>query len=252
MLNSAVELPTGADRRQIGPLSVLAVHRNDALAIIDENFTSHNKALVGYANTNLINFAYRDNQIRDSLQSFLMLNDGIGLDIASFLLTGKKFPENLNGTDFTPYYIKESTYVNSIYLLGSTPESVKGAAEKFTKNCNVQIAGYTDGYSCWEISTDELIAKINASEADVLLVAFGNPKQELWMAKNRDALNIPVVFGVGALFDFTSGVKKRCPAWMQRAKIEWLHRLISEPSRLGRRYTVDLAEFFYNILCKNV
>ena len=81
----------------------------------------------------------------------------------------------------------------------------------------------------------------------MLLVAFGNPKQEQWIRKNSCDLAAGAIFGVGALFDFVSNEKPRSPLWMRRMKIEWFHRLLSEPGRLGRRYTIDLAEFFYNV-----
>ena len=233
MLSKEQESSDATDIYKIGPINVLAVTKHQALKIIDDKIASQQKLLIGYANTNLINFACSDREIRENLESFLMLNDGIGMDIANYLLRGKAFPENLNGTDFTPFYMKESKIAKSVYLLGSTPESVKGASEKFKKMCDIEIAGYIDGYSCWDLSPDDLVKEINKANPDILLVAFGNPKQELWMKKNRESLNVPVIFGIGALFDFTSGIKKRCPVWMQKAKIEWLHRLISEPTRLG-------------------
>ena len=86
------------------------------------------------------------------------------------------------------------------------------------------------------IETDEMIARINESKADILWVGLGSPKQERWMAEHIEALDVPVVIGVGAAFDFHAGVKKQAPRWMQQSGLEWLFRLASEPRRLWKRY----------------
>ena len=84
---------------------------------------------------------------------------------------------------------------------------------------------------------DELILQlIKEAKPDLLLVAFGNPKQEKWIAKHRDRLNVPVCIGVGASIDFLSCRQSRAPFWMQRFGLEWMHRLVNEPRRLALRY----------------
>ena len=85
-------------------------------------------------------------------------------------------------------------------------------------------------------------ARINASGARLLFVGLGCPKQELWMAVNRGQIQT-VMLGVGAAFDFLAGKKSRAPSWMRAIGLEWLHRLLSEPGRLWRRYLVDGAIF---------
>jgi len=82
----------------------------------------------------------------------------------------------------------------------------------------------------------DAISKINASGADILWVGLGAPKQEYWMADHLGKVEIPVMVGVGAAFDFLSGAKRQAPKWMQRAGLEWLYRLVSEPGRLWKRY----------------
>ena len=89
-----------------------------------------------------------------------------------------------------------------------------------------------------------LVDSINASGADVVLVAFGNPAQETWILEHCDACDAPLMFGVGALLDFLSGNARRAPPWVRRLHLEWLYRLACEPRRLLRRYTWDLARFF--------
>ena len=89
---------------------------------------------------------------------------------------------------------------------------------------------------------------ITDSRPDVLLVAFGNPKQEKWIAMHRDRLNVPVCIGVGGTFDFLAGAINRAPAWMQRSGLEWFYRLLQEPRRLWKRYANDLVYFTGSII----
>jgi N-acetylglucosaminyldiphosphoundecaprenol N-acetyl-beta-D-mannosaminyltransferase len=86
------------------------------------------------------------------------------------------------------------------------------------------------------------VARINASGAGIVFVGLGCPKQERWMAEHRGRVNA-VMIGVGAAFDFHSGKLRRAPAWMRDHGLEWLHRLVSEPGRLGRRYLVTNSLF---------
>jgi beta-1,4-glucosyltransferase len=90
-----------------------------------------------------------------------------------------------------------------------------------------------------------LCQRINASGADIVLVALGNPRQEEWIRQNMGALNANLLVSVGALLDFLSGGVRRAPMWVQKIRFEWLYRLAQEPQRLLRRYTVDIARFLY-------
>ena len=82
----------------------------------------------------------------------------------------------------------------------------------------------------------QIVDQINASGADIVWVGLSTPKQERWMARNRDRLSAAVLIGVGAAFDFHAGLKRQAPRWMQRSGMEWLFRLICEPRRLAGRY----------------
>ena len=102
-----------------------------------------------------------------------------------------------------------------------------------------------------EISDQELnndLDRINEANPDILWVGLGSPKQDFWMHKNRDKLETPVIIGVGAAFDFLSGMKKQAPRWMQNVGLEWLFRLCSEPRRLWRRYLIGNAVFVFLIV----
>ncbi len=99
-----------------------------------------------------------------------------------------------------------------------------------------------------ELCTTETADAINRSEADVVWVGVGSPKQERWMARMRPMLTAPVLIGVGAAFDFHSGTVRQAPRWMQRSGLEWLFRLSSDPRRLWRRYVIDNPWFLWEVL----
>jgi alpha-1,3-mannosyltransferase len=102
--------------------------------------------------------------------------------------------------------------------------------------------GVLDGYFETK-DTAKIIEHIRSSGADVLLVAMGNPKQELWLMENLSATGCRLGFGVGALFDFLAGEIPRAPTWIRSARLEWAYRLSREPRRLWRRYLIGNPKF---------
>jgi len=85
--------------------------------------------------------------------------------------------------------------------------------------------------------------RIREAKPDLLLVSFGCPKQEKWIARNYESAGVPVCIGVGATIDFLAGAMKRAPRWMQLAGLEWVFRMVQEPRRLFKRYATDLVIF---------
>ncbi len=106
----------------------------------------------------------------------------------------------------------------------------------------VEIAGWQNGYfkpeDEWNIAR-----KIRASRADILFIAFGTPKKEIWVGRYLQAMSVPVVHGVGGSFDVFAGLIPRAPVWMQKAGLEWLFRLLQEPGRMWKRYLVTNSLF---------
>jgi len=94
----------------------------------------------------------------------------------------------------------------------------------------------------------QLVSIIRRDAPDILWVGLSTPKQELWMAEHVAKLNVPVLIGVGAAFDFNAGIKRQAPVWMRQTGLEWLFRLMSEPRRLWRRYLINNAMFSYLIV----
>lgn len=99
-----------------------------------------------------------------------------------------------------------------------------------------------------EFEKQEIIDKINESKPDILWVGLGSPKQDFWMALHRNKLNVPVMIGVGAAFDFLAGTKAQAPRWMQPLGLEWLFRLCCEPRRLWKRYLIGNTKFIFYLM----
>ena len=100
--------------------------------------------------------------------------------------------------------------------------------------------------------TERVVRVINESGANIVWVGLGTPKQELWMAEQRGSLRAEVLIGVGAAFDFYSGVKPQAPKLIQRSGFEWLYRLATEPRRLWRRYLKTVPLFMALIICQKL
>jgi beta-1,4-glucosyltransferase len=200
-----------------------------------------------FANTN---FIVKCQDIRESLleSNCVITNDGIGLDIASLLLHRKKFPENLNGTDFVPQFLIDIKDKARVFLLGAKPGIAERAAQNLREHFGINVVGARDGYSQMQ-DIDNVVDDINTCGANVVIVAMGNPLQEKWILDHQHKLHANVFMGVGALIDFLAGDKPRAPALIRKFRLEWLYRLSLEPTRLMRRYTVDIGVFL--ALCIN-
>ncbi|MES2823048.1 MAG: WecB/TagA/CpsF family glycosyltransferase [Pseudomonadota bacterium] len=193
-----------------------------------------------FANTNFV-VKCQDLQPQMLKSSTLIVNDGIGVDIATWLIHREKFPENLNGTDFIPQYLSSVGNKARVFLFGGKPGIALRAATTLTNN-GIKVVGTCDGYEQAR-DTQKLVAEMNAAGANVILVAMGNPAQEKWILENRHELKALVLIGVGALVDFLAGDKPRAPHIIQKLRLEWLYRLCLEPTRLMRRYTIDIIIF---------
>lgn len=226
-------------------ISVLAVRWDDAIALLNRLIAERRFTKVSFLNAHNANIAYTDPVFAEALDDFLILPDGIGVDLAAQLLYGAPFPDNLNGTDFVPAFLQASTRPLTVGLLGATrvnaeAASVKLAALAVQHNFVVIHDGY---FSAAQES--EIIGRIAALRPDMLLVAMGVPRQELWIARHIDERHCTMPVAVGALLDFLSGSVPRAPLWMRRLRLEWLFRLAVEPGRLWRRYVVGNPMFLW-------
>ncbi len=193
-----------------------------------------------FANTNFI--VQCQGLQQEMERGTLVINDGIGVDIGTWLVHRARFPENLNGTDFIPTFLCSIRQRGRVYLFGGKPGIALRAAHTLRTEFGVNVVGTSDGYSQGQ-DTQALVEQINNSGANVLLVAMGNPLQERWILQQRQHLDVDLLLGVGALLDFLAGDKPRAPDWVRRLRLEWFYRLCLEPARLARRYTLDIALF---------
>lgn len=245
---AALSVPPEPPRRDIAGVPVAALTRQEALALIDHAFDGGSHLHLAYCNANLVNIAARDPGLRERLADFLVLPDGIGVDIGSRLLYGAVFPANLNGTDFTPAILAARKRPISVMLLGGRPDVAERAAARLRVDYpqhrfTVLSHGYFE-------PTEEpaLLARLAHERPDLLLVAFGNPRQEQWIADRIDARHCAVAAGIGALFDFLAGEVTRAPETFRTLRIEWVYRLWLEPRRLWRRYVVGNPAFLIRVL----
>lgn len=169
--------------------------------------------------------------------SALNIPDSAGLLLMA-RFTRQRIPERVTGADTTQAFCASLSPEHSVFLLGAADGVAEKAAEVLkSRNPSLVIAG-TYGGSPDVPQEEEICARINESGAHVLLVAYGAPRQDLWIARNLQRLtNIRLAMGVGGTFDFLAGTKKRAPRMMQRMGLEWLWRLILEPRRIGRIIT---------------
>lgn len=195
------------------------------------------RSTVYFANAHCINTLKSDPDYAAALdRADILLPDGSGLWLAA-TLAGRKIRHNLNGTDLFPHIAHEASQLElSLFLLGGAP----GVAAAVSKNMrqqhmNLHIAGAENGYFKQD-DEDDLIDRINRSNASILLVGLGVPLQELWIDRNRKRLTVPVVMGVGGLFDYYSDRIPRAHMWLREAGLEWCWRLMQEPRRLAKRY----------------
>ena len=136
------------------------------------------------------------------------------------------------------------------FFYGGSPDVPERLADLLRRRCpGLQVAGtYSPPFRPPSREEDnELVELIRAADPDVLWVGLSTPKQERWMSEHRERLNIPVMVGVGAAFDLTTGRVKQAPAWMQENGLEWLFRLLQEPRRLWRRYLLYGSKFVWNV-----
>ncbi|ADV11543.1 MULTISPECIES: WecB/TagA/CpsF family glycosyltransferase [Mesorhizobium] len=229
-------------------IPVVAVRWNDAIALLNRLIAERRFTKISFLNAHNANIAYTDPVFAEALDDFLILPDGIGIDLAARLLYGAPFPDNLNGTDFVPAFLQASTTPLTVGLLGATRVNAEAASVKLAALAvQHRFVVIHDGYFP-PSQEQEIVDRIAALRPDVLLVAMGVPRQELWIERHIDARHCTLPIAVGALLDFLSGAVPRAPLWMRRLRLEWLFRLAVEPGRLWRRYVVGNPLFLLRVV----
>lgn len=207
-----------------------------------------------YANVHVLNTAYSDPELRCTLnEADLVYCDGAGVALGARLL-GHRLPGRMTGADWIePLSQTCASEDITLYFLGGRSGVAAGAAEKLqARYTGLRIVGTHHGYLDDPAVCAAAIDSVNGAHPHILLVGMGTPIQERWIAAHRHRLNVPVVWAVGALFDFVTGVQPRGPRWMLDHSLEWLCRLWSDPRRLWRRYVVGNPLFILRVLRQRI
>ena len=198
---------------------------------------------IATANVNFLVNALRYPALQKVLGSCdMVVADGMPLLWISKWL-GLPLPERVPGVDMIPHLARLSAeHGYGIYLLGSSEASAQTAQQNLERDYpGVRIVGHH--CPAWrpldDMDDDVILAKVAEAKPDILLVGFGNPKQELWLARHRHELTASVCIGVGGSMDMLAGVVHRSPEKWQKLGLEWLFRMVQEPRRLVRRYAAD-------------
>jgi len=208
---------------------------------------------VSFVNPACVNIAAGDRGYRRLLsRAAMVLPDGIGIKIAADIL-GAPLKQNVNGTDLFPRLCQQlAQRQSSVFLLGGQP----GVAERVAAVIHAQwptlrVAGIRDGFFALA-DEGQVAADVKASGADVVLVARGVPVQDVFIDRHLHQLGVKVAIGVGGLFDFVSGRISRAPNWMRDSGLEWIYRLMQEPSRMWQRYLVGNFTFLGRIVLQRL
>lgn len=228
--------------RRIGRIAVAVLEREQALSLALDIVTMRRPYLICFANAHTVNMARKRDDFEQALRQALVLNDGIGVDLASRWLYKDSFPDNLNGTDFTPALLDRVSIGTRVFLIGGAPGVADLAADAIkARHSHIDVVGTQHGFFKNDEEAD-VLRRIDASSADIVLVAMGHPRQEIWAAQNVDSLGVTTMC-VGALVDFYAGTARRAPLWIRKLRIEWAFRLLCEPRRLAHRYLIGNGSF---------
>ncbi|USD36068.1 WecB/TagA/CpsF family glycosyltransferase [Ferrimonas sp. SCSIO 43195] len=238
----------GAEQRIIQGVRMDSRSGEAIVAQLDQAIDDDQRLTMAYANAHTINLAHKDAGYRDILNQCLVVNDGLGVDLASKLKYGRGFAENLNGTDFTPRFFTRSRHRLKVFLLGASEDSVSRCFDLWQQRFpQHQWVGYHHGF-LEQADHQRVCEQIRRSGANVVIVAMGNPLQERWLHQYLPQCGATIGIGVGALFDFTAGKVNRAPNWVRALRSEWIYRLVHEPKRMWKRYLLGNLTFLYNAL----
>jgi len=230
------------EKERILGVAVSDLSYKDLEETVALDIENNKKSFIVAINPEKVLKARKDKQLASLLDcADYPIADGIGVVIAS-RLKGGKIKSRVTGIecmDTLCALANQKSY--KIFLYGAKREVLAKTKTALTqKYSNIQIVGAIDGY---EHNNEKIVSAINKSEADILFVALGSPKQEIWITNNKENLCPKIYMGVGGSFDVISGNIKRAPDFMLKLGLEWLYRLIREPKRIFRQ--IKLLKFIF-------
>jgi N-acetylglucosaminyldiphosphoundecaprenol N-acetyl-beta-D-mannosaminyltransferase len=248
--------PAVRERARIGHVGIDAVDFAGALGAIDDLVSAGRGGMVFTPNIDHVVLAEKNERFRRAYEAVdLSLVDGMPVVWASRLV-GPTLTEKISGSDLAWPLLERARQKGwRVYLLGGAKGAAERSAERLRAELpGIQIVGWSDPRVQIDpdpAERDQIVSSISSVRPDLVLVALGAPKQEIWMHENLPALRPAVLVAVGATLDFIAGLVKRAPRWMSRSGLEWLFRLMQEPRRLAGRYLVRDPQFLW-ILARTV
>ncbi len=223
------------------------VTADETLTLVERFIAECTPHQICTVNPEFVMRAQQDELFRNVLNNAAVcIPDGIGLLWAAQRL-GYPLRERVAGSDLVGQMAARAAQRDwRLYFLGAAPGVADRAATILQAHYPGLIIAGTFPGSPAPAEEDEIVERIRAARPDVLLVAFGAPAQDLWIARNVSRLQVPVAMGVGGSLDFIAGVVQRAPVWVQRIGLEWLYRLIREPWRWRRQ--LALPRFVWQVL----
>lgn len=207
------------------------------------------RVFVTYVNAACIDRYFHDAEYARLIdKADLVYADGQAVVWASRFLH-QALPERVNAGDFFEEFCRRCAELEiRLFFLGSKPGITQAAVARLKGVLpGLQVVGTHHGFLGQEES-EAVVNVIRQGKPHVLVVGMGVPRQEKWVASHRSALEVPVCWCVGALFEYISGQRARAPVWMRRAGMEWLFRLILEPGRMWRRYLIGNLVFVWRVV----
>jgi N-acetylglucosaminyldiphosphoundecaprenol N-acetyl-beta-D-mannosaminyltransferase len=228
-------------KRELLGVPIALVDYERAMRVMDQIVERRERGYVCAIAVHALMVSRQDRELRDALlRSSLTVPDGRPLVWALNLL-GERLPDRVYGPELMRRYCERAPAAgHRIFLVGGHDDAalvqLQAALERRFPGIAIAGASSPPHRPPTPAEEEELTARIAAARADVVFVGLGAPKQEKWMARMRPRLDVPLLVGVGAAFDFLAGRKRQAPAWMQRHGLEWAFRLAQEPTRLAGRY----------------
>lgn len=219
--------------------------KQNVLTKLIRNIEEQKKTFVVTANPEIVMFAKKNPHYQEIVDTAnIVIADGIGVVIGSKILKNP-LPERIPGYELVTSLLDTAEEKKlRVYFLGASEEVIESLKVKVhNRYPNLVIAGARNGY--FEKGDSSVVGEIVQSNPDIVLVALGCPGQEEWIHKNINAFDKGIFIGVGGSFDVLSGKVKRAPVIWQKLNLEWLYRLIKQPSRLKR--TLVLPQFLIEV-----
>ncbi|MFJ7728264.1 WecB/TagA/CpsF family glycosyltransferase [Neobacillus sp. NPDC097160] len=217
-----------------------SVNRENILNILTKRIEDNMKTFLVTANPEIVMQANQDHEYMKNIQQAdYVIADGIGIIIGSKII-GDPLPERIPGFELMQELLKKGSDSHwSAYFLGAKQEVVEKAVENSKQQYpNLKIAGFHNGFFDWD--SNQIQEEIKQLKPDLIFVALGLPRQENFIAKNLAQFDHGLFIGVGGSFDVLAGTVKRAPIIWQKLNLEWLYRLMKQPSRWRRMLVLPL------------